>query len=283
MVANGHGFSFTLQLCQTNKDLPSPLSTPRSGNSYKSPSSRSRDQKRYMQYQQHRDISPQHETDHFGTNNMKDNANAREQVDVDGTNKFESGEQMNKDKHDNQRDDPIKIITFKSCDETSGASTADEDTDRENRQDNEEPPENTGPPKNKVYPGILTARTVLGDDGHSQEFRKRIMDDSRNKSFSKIVKDKSHCDDVLLGISDDLIVESHAEKTFDHFIILDSHCEDKLKSKKYTNIVEAIHKEPPVDEECCTESMNWLQFLLPNLIKQHQKCIRLMDLGTLET
>ena len=280
LVANGHGFSFTLQLNQTNKEQPSALSTPRTMGSYKSPSSRSRDQRRYMQYQQQHDMSPQHDADHFDNNNMKDNTIVEKQVDADDQNTVEICEKVNNDKHDTQNVDHIEIITSNPCEDTPGAST-DVDRDSDHRQDDEESTENNGPPKNKVYPGILTARTVLFDAKHSQEFRKRITDDTRNKTFSKIVKDKNCGDDVLIGISDDLIVESHADKTFDHFIILEE--DDKTKSKKYANIVEAIHKEPPVDEDCCTESMNWLQFLLPNLIKQHQKCIRLMDLGTLET
>ena len=61
LIANAHGFSFTLQLCQTHKDQLSPLSTPRSVDSYKSPSSKSRDQKRYMEYQKQHSLSPKHE------------------------------------------------------------------------------------------------------------------------------------------------------------------------------------------------------------------------------
>ena len=78
----------------------------------------------------------------------------------------------------------------------------------------------------------------------------------------------------------DLKVEAHENKTFDHFIVLDS--DETLQSRRYQSIADTLHKEVPIDANWSSESMNWLLFLLPNLIQQHQKCIRLMELGTLE-
>ena len=70
-----------------------------------------------------------------------------------------------------------------------------------------------------------------------------------------------------------------SNKTFDHFLLLDS----QLQNERYSIIVDAIRKEGAVDADRNSGTMDWLQFLLPNLIQQHQKCIRLMELGTLET
>ena len=183
LVANGHGFSFTLQLNQTNKEQPSALSTPRTMGSYKSPSSRSRDQKRYREYMQQGDIVPKPEIDSIKTNIMDSISPERDlDANVNSLDTHNSGcnAEMHSDPNEAHHGDCDKCAPISQGSAMSITTTPDS-TEVDNDPQDDEPVENKGPPKNKVYPGILTARNVLIDNEHN--FRNRIMDESMNNTF----------------------------------------------------------------------------------------------------
>ena len=283
LIANIHGFSITLQLCQPKTERSaltenSPLTTPSAKRSYKSPSAINRDKTRMNSFiSDHESIQQvavePNETDTYLENGINsDMASERhdESQEIDqsvednranhsecapGTNdepkEEPCTEQGNVGESDMVKDKPVTAISNEGGTHDSNVTC---DTEHA-----------------KAHDDAVRAQADIVHDTENKignteaQYRKNIRNKQRNLTFDKIVHDTRNEGSVVYGMTDDLII-----------LVDEKNCKYSTwakhdKDKKCDEILELLQKWPPASHKRCKYGVDTLHTLLPDIVQSEQK------------
>ena len=99
-------------------------------------------------------------------------------------------------------------------------------------------------------------------DNDEKEYMKRLLDTTRNKTFTKIVHDRRYGHSKVYGQTDDLIIA--VDEQLRKYQTYAMH--DVKDNKKCREIFDLLHEWPATDEKACEYGLLCLNKLLPTIV-----------------